>query len=910
MSDEKFSLFEKLGSHAVVEIENPRLNIDLAERRSRFQAKKQVVTFSAKIQAKQSDECCECTPIVFENTNFDITITNAIGSGTDVVYTANNTFVVGQVVNITGVNPIAYNLPNVVITAATPTTFTVASSAVGLYVSGGIATFTTSNPFVISQPGVYKLSTTSVYFPSAEVSAAIVVLSDNVVIDLCDHTLSQGNFVSDTYGVLLGEGLGYSDPDFVLENVTVQNGTIRDFTAVGIFAYNASYDGPTAMIPFQDLFFYDLNILNCGTLAVLDYFGNGINFDSADPENNTYLAPAYKNVIVRKCNINHCKGAAGIQIYTVDGLIVEKTQVNDFQSFRPGFVVGPFVITGINVAIREVEANRHLSKLTSSVSSVNVNFSRNVILENVQANNLAVNQGLANTSTFAFRLQTTINVTIANCQGNFTTVTDVAVLGQCGGINIGSSFNVTIKDSQFNNTFGESSVIVNNNLSTTTNLFVENCQFNNTRGGARVPLVAGVHNSDIVGSNVRGNGNKFINCQFNGSSVAAPLDPAGNAFLCGFFSVTVTNTIFEQCQFSNIASNSPGVSGFGLIFATDPNDVQFTFGEVNNTVIDQCVISDIIGTRSAIGIAIPGSAGNRTGRQSQSSNVVVKNCVVERISSLTNVITDVIAGIAVYDIFQQSVVLRQNTVQRNFFASHNRVADVHASTNFANSAGIFIRSVIRPTLVENNVSDCDRGILLTGSDLISPANGFQLASTLSNATTFPPLPVNLTSIPASSPSQIFTNLTRGNSITIAPSTTTIDLQREFILALVDLNTLGWQVGDQILYDANGGVNIGGLVSGTTYFLIVYIPGFSTRGVIDQNYVSNNLVSGYEDTSPRTTSAWTSNKAFCNGVEGKANYVINWGKCAPVAKGNLTRYPCPKSYIENVSISCGDCDCRK
>jgi hypothetical protein len=67
------------------------------------------------------------------------TITNVVGSGTSVVYTASNNYVVGQPVTITGVTPTAYNLTNAVVTAATSTTFTVASAVTGTYVAGGIA---------------------------------------------------------------------------------------------------------------------------------------------------------------------------------------------------------------------------------------------------------------------------------------------------------------------------------------------------------------------------------------------------------------------------------------------------------------------------------------------------------------------------------------------------------------------------------------------------------------------------------------------------------------------------------------------------------------------------------------------------------------------------------------------------
>lgn len=64
-------------------------------------------------------------------------ITNAVGNGSSVTYTTNNAFSVSPAnkVTITGVTPSAYNLVNAVVTAATSTSFTVASSVTGTYSS-------------------------------------------------------------------------------------------------------------------------------------------------------------------------------------------------------------------------------------------------------------------------------------------------------------------------------------------------------------------------------------------------------------------------------------------------------------------------------------------------------------------------------------------------------------------------------------------------------------------------------------------------------------------------------------------------------------------------------------------------------------------------------------------------------
>lgn len=69
------------------------------------------------------------------------TITGLTASGTSIVYTASNTFAVGDIVHISGITPSNFNIPDAVITARNSTTFTVASTETGTYVSGGVAVY-------------------------------------------------------------------------------------------------------------------------------------------------------------------------------------------------------------------------------------------------------------------------------------------------------------------------------------------------------------------------------------------------------------------------------------------------------------------------------------------------------------------------------------------------------------------------------------------------------------------------------------------------------------------------------------------------------------------------------------------------------------------------------------------------
>lgn len=70
------------------------------------------------------------------------TVSNVTAAGGTVTYTtsAAHNFVAGQLVTITGVNPVAYNLANVRLATASGSTFTVTNGATGTFVSGGVAT--------------------------------------------------------------------------------------------------------------------------------------------------------------------------------------------------------------------------------------------------------------------------------------------------------------------------------------------------------------------------------------------------------------------------------------------------------------------------------------------------------------------------------------------------------------------------------------------------------------------------------------------------------------------------------------------------------------------------------------------------------------------------------------------------
>ena len=324
-----------------------------------------------------------------------------------------------------------------------------------------------------------------------------------------------------------------------------------------------------------------------------------------------------------------------------------------------------------------------------------------------------------------------------NCQGNGANHLDQEPnFGQVGGMSLEICENVYVKDCQFNDAFGEAVSIVNNNFSACSNSVFENCQFNNARGGANAIDVCGVHMSDGADQVIIAQGMRYINCQFNGARVSDE-NPGGiyDWNLFGFLALTLRDIIFENCQACNIMTDNPGFGSFGYWIATDAVDPAFPFGNLQNLTFRNCIASDISGGEDTVGFAVPATNEAHTGNQGSLTNIVFENCIAERIRSHS--LINPTAGIGEYALFVPGA--QQPTPRlANLFIRNCRVSDVRSGASNLQSAGIFVKSVHNPVIIDNSVTDCDRGILLTGTDTITP-NGFQLAAKLEDALAFPPV---------------------------------------------------------------------------------------------------------------------------------------------------------------------------
>lgn len=75
--------------------------------------------------------------MIYVNQRTEGTLTAAVGDGTNVVYTVDNNYVVGDFLVVQGVTPASFNVAGAEIIATTETSVTIASTNTDTYVSGG-----------------------------------------------------------------------------------------------------------------------------------------------------------------------------------------------------------------------------------------------------------------------------------------------------------------------------------------------------------------------------------------------------------------------------------------------------------------------------------------------------------------------------------------------------------------------------------------------------------------------------------------------------------------------------------------------------------------------------------------------------------------------------------------------------
>jgi len=787
-------------------------------------------------------------------------------------------------------------------------------------------------PLVITCPGVYEVKENLVYKFAGNYVAAIQIESSNVVFDFKEYTLSQCGTQPQAVGVRVGNGY-----DGEYSNITVKNGTIRDFSRTGVVM-------TTETGIFQEIHFEDLDILNNGTSSAHFSICQGL-------EISTFQFPkTFFNVFIERCHVNsnfnvQCCSAFACFTVNVSSLTISDCTFNNQSGFG---AVGLYV-----------------------------SFSNDVIIQNSTVSG----------TTDAF---------VIPCN---RTVTGLFV-EHCNGL--------IIRDCEVNDTHTECCSVTGLLVGSVGSATISNVNVNRVSAGQYFGVAAP---SFLEGVIVTAFGATLENVNVYDLRIDA--NNVVESEVRGFWGFPDSLT-FINCSVSRINIAAPNFSVVG-----------FKLQQYSNVTLKNCRVEDLSAPKGVAGI------------YSDGSNMKVLNSVVTRLYSPSA--NYPVFGIGFRANDQGLLVVEQIDFadpQKNFSIANNNLSDINADPENPNVAAILLWGVDQSNVAENTILNCQRGILLDGTNSVpnSPFLQIFLFDPLSSTIlqfgwqidpAFWPCdqqgPDSI--VPILIP-QTFTNLDRApNTPVVVPQS---QIQFGAFYVPVNSETSTWQNGDRIRYSYPGSDNqavqlldlnncrnrvpwcgvanydgkstvyagdkiltqdmIGGKItftvgaipytanivdyinpffSGTFIFPndnpitavglvidplswspsnpgrlaceafeVVFLdngvlvgtrdyylfqiprntasPGFATQNVVKKNTVSGSSVVGFQDTRlPCTGTFYQSNTAFCNGA-GADNYDIAWAGIPPVDEGTLLTYPQRTFKDYNVSVKCcqdGSCSCE-
>jgi hypothetical protein len=214
--------------------------------------------------------------VVFSNT-YEVAITGVSGSGTAITYTAPGHIVqVGDLVTISGVDPIAYNLVGQTVTSVTSSSFTIAGTTDTTYVGGGEVgkSFVIPQGTQVSGNVVLDDLVEEVIFTTLE---EVTVLPNSNVQAWAEHgenvALRAENISEDVSGELLGTSTGLPNQIFALSENEVVEDTIEVYVQSGdVYEIWAKVNQLTDFGPFDAVYSTELDENN----FVYVVFGDGV----------------------------------------------------------------------------------------------------------------------------------------------------------------------------------------------------------------------------------------------------------------------------------------------------------------------------------------------------------------------------------------------------------------------------------------------------------------------------------------------------------------------------------------------------------------------------------------------------------------------------------------------------------
>jgi len=235
-------------------------------------------------------------------------ITNVARSGSAVVYTATNTFKVGQKVSITGVSPKTYNI-NGIISARTNTSFSIVDAAAGTYVSGGEATVPFDYEVLVSPTGNITNVQRGLYGTVPAAHKRITTLASKALSEKLFNDSTLALAASSGYTSVIDANSSESSlPSIKKIKVSetmydiISNDRLLIYptteTDIGYHTYSVKFDMPDQSLASAGLFF---NMAST-TSSAGAYFIELVRYNQENPSSpgDVYSPPVYKYILLAK----------------------------------------------------------------------------------------------------------------------------------------------------------------------------------------------------------------------------------------------------------------------------------------------------------------------------------------------------------------------------------------------------------------------------------------------------------------------------------------------------------------------------------------------------------------------------------------------------------------------------------
>jgi hypothetical protein len=211
------------------------------------------------------------------------TITGVSIVGNVVTYTANNSFVVGDTVTISGISPSQLNIKEAIISSATATNFSIINSTSGSYSSGGIAkTYYTNIVFTGELPTEERYEISEIGLFSAQSNPDAGSKDSKTIYSFSQLENWQFHGTSVEAIPVVYTALDAGNSTNTIDGEYFVDGVLKDCKVFHTNSSNALFGNVNRSNRYETPRFLNNSIAIRGNLSTLDYSAGRVTYDSGD----------------------------------------------------------------------------------------------------------------------------------------------------------------------------------------------------------------------------------------------------------------------------------------------------------------------------------------------------------------------------------------------------------------------------------------------------------------------------------------------------------------------------------------------------------------------------------------------------------------------------------------------------